>query len=102
MKALIKLKSEPGFVMTEAPIPELGPNDVLIKIQKRYLRHRPFISITVGGCLQRDCGETFPTPEGRAARAQAVPMDCHPLGRFVIRPGGKTGSQSQRLNCGMG
>lgn len=34
MKALMKLKAEPGFVMTEAPMPEMGPNDVLIKIKK--------------------------------------------------------------------
>lgn len=34
MKALAKLKPEPGIWLTEAPIPEIGPNDVLIKIKK--------------------------------------------------------------------
>lgn len=34
MKALIKLKPERGIWMSEAPIPELGPNDVLIKVKK--------------------------------------------------------------------
>ncbi|MBD1391145.1 L-threonine 3-dehydrogenase [Neiella sp. HB171785] len=34
MKALAKLKAEPGIWMTEVPIPELGHNDLLIKIHK--------------------------------------------------------------------
>ncbi|QCJ71854.1 L-threonine 3-dehydrogenase [Providencia heimbachae] len=34
MKALSKLKAEPGIWMTEVPEPELGHNDVMIKIRK--------------------------------------------------------------------
>jgi L-threonine 3-dehydrogenase (EC 1.1.1.103) len=34
MKALAKLKAEPGIWMTEAELPELGHNDLLIKIRK--------------------------------------------------------------------
>jgi len=34
MKTLAKLKPEVGIWMDEAPIPEIGPNDVLIKIKK--------------------------------------------------------------------
>lgn len=34
MKALSKLKREEGLWMVDAPIPEIGPNDVLIKIKK--------------------------------------------------------------------
>ena len=34
MKALAKLKSEPGIWLTEVPEPEVGPNDLLIKIRK--------------------------------------------------------------------
>jgi len=34
MKALIKEKSEPGLWMDDVPVPEIGPNDVLIKIHK--------------------------------------------------------------------
>ena len=34
MKALVKLKSEPGLWMADVPIPEIGINDVLIKIHK--------------------------------------------------------------------
>lgn len=34
MKALAKLKAEPGIWMTEVPKPELGHNDILIKIRK--------------------------------------------------------------------
>lgn len=34
MKALSKLKREQGIWMVEAPVPEIGPNDVLIKIVK--------------------------------------------------------------------
>ena len=34
MRTLAKTKREPGIWMTEAPKPEVGPNDVLIKIRK--------------------------------------------------------------------
>lgn len=34
MKTLAKLKSEPGIWMRDEPKPEIGPNDVLIKIRK--------------------------------------------------------------------
>ena len=34
MKALAKLKPEEGIWMDEVPEPEIGPNDLLIKIQK--------------------------------------------------------------------
>src|SRR5689334_2807455 len=34
MKALVKLKAEPGIWMTDVPEPKIGPNDVLIKIKK--------------------------------------------------------------------
>ncbi len=34
MKALSKLKAEKGIWMTDAPKPEVGHNDLLIKIRK--------------------------------------------------------------------
>ena len=34
MKALVKSKAEPGLWMEQVPVPEPGPNDVLIKISK--------------------------------------------------------------------
>jgi threonine 3-dehydrogenase len=34
MKALVKAKPEPGIWMEQVPIPEPGPNDVLIKVKK--------------------------------------------------------------------
>lgn len=34
MKALVKEKAEPGLWMREVPIPEPGPNEVLIKVRK--------------------------------------------------------------------
>lgn len=34
MKALAKLKAEPGIWLTDVPIPTVGPNDVLVKITK--------------------------------------------------------------------
>lgn len=34
MKALAKLKPEPGIWQIDAPVPSVGPNDVLIKIRK--------------------------------------------------------------------
>lgn len=34
MKALVKAKAEPGIWMEQVPVPEPGPNDVLIKIRK--------------------------------------------------------------------
>ena len=34
MKALVKAKPEPGIWMEERPIPEIGPDDVLVKVHK--------------------------------------------------------------------
>lgn len=34
MKALVKARPEPGIWMQDVPVPEIGPNDVLIKIRK--------------------------------------------------------------------
>ena len=34
MRALVKAKPEPGLWMEEVPVPEIGPNDVLIKVKK--------------------------------------------------------------------
>ncbi|MBB6014666.1 threonine 3-dehydrogenase [Aquamicrobium lusatiense] len=34
MRALVKAKAEPGIWMEERPIPEIGPDDVLIKVKK--------------------------------------------------------------------
>ena len=41
MRALVKARAEPGIWMEEVPVPEIGPNDVLIKVtENRDLRHR--------------------------------------------------------------
>jgi threonine 3-dehydrogenase len=34
MKALVKAKREPGLWIEELPLPEIGPNDVLIRVKK--------------------------------------------------------------------
>ena len=34
MKALVKKYSKPGLILEEMPIPELGTNDILIKVLK--------------------------------------------------------------------
>ncbi|HEX4646601.1 MAG TPA: alcohol dehydrogenase catalytic domain-containing protein, partial [Verrucomicrobiae bacterium] len=34
MKALVKSKSEPGLWLEDAPVPEIGLNDVLIKVDR--------------------------------------------------------------------
>jgi threonine 3-dehydrogenase len=34
MKALVKSRREPGLWMEEVPVPEIGPNDVLVRIHK--------------------------------------------------------------------
>ena len=40
MKALSKLKAEEGIWMTDVPVPELGHNDLLIKIGRASCRER--------------------------------------------------------------
>ena len=37
MRALVKPSSEPGFLLTDVPMPELGPSDVLIRVEKAGL-----------------------------------------------------------------
>lgn len=34
MKALVKARPEPGLWMETVPVPEPGPNDVLIRVKK--------------------------------------------------------------------
>lgn len=34
MKALVKAKREPGLWLEDVPVPEIGPNDVLIRVKK--------------------------------------------------------------------
>src|ERR1700757_3856550 len=34
MRALVKQKPEPGLWLEEQPIPEIGPDDVLVKVHK--------------------------------------------------------------------
>lgn len=34
MRALVKARPEPGLWMEQVPVPEIGPNDVLIKVRK--------------------------------------------------------------------
>ena len=34
MRALVKAKSEPGIWMEDRPVPEIGPEDVLVKVHK--------------------------------------------------------------------
>lgn len=46
MKALSKLKAEEGIWMTDVPVPELGHNDLLIKIRKQPSAGLTFTSIT--------------------------------------------------------
>ena len=40
MKALAKLKREEGIWMTDAPVPELGHNDLLIKMNTPSYHNR--------------------------------------------------------------
>ncbi len=37
MRALVKPGPEPGFLLTEAPVPSIGPTDVLIRVEKAGL-----------------------------------------------------------------
>jgi threonine 3-dehydrogenase len=37
MKALVKPNAGPGFLLTEVPVPEIGPGDVLIAVEKAGL-----------------------------------------------------------------
>lgn len=37
MKALVKPKPAPGFLLTEVPVPEISPGDVLIQVEKAGL-----------------------------------------------------------------
>ena len=34
MRALVKEKPEPGLWLRDQPVPEIGPDDVLVKIHK--------------------------------------------------------------------
>ena len=41
MRALVKAEPSEGLVMRDEPVPEIGPDDVLVKVREdRHLRHR--------------------------------------------------------------
>ena len=46
MLALVKERPEPGLWMREADVPEVGPDDVLIKIKRLRYAERTFTSTT--------------------------------------------------------
>ncbi len=62
MRALRKTKPQPGFVQQELPVPQIGPSDVLIRVQKvgicgtdahiydwdKWAQHRVHPPLTVG------------------------------------------------------
>ena len=48
MKALVKAKREPGIWMEDVPEPEIGPNDVLIRVQARPPSAAPTCTSTTG------------------------------------------------------
>lgn len=37
MKALVKPGSQPGFLLTDVPVPEIGPTDVMVEVEKAGL-----------------------------------------------------------------
>ena len=39
MKALVKSRPEPGLWLEEQPVPTIGPDEVLIKVNKLSLIH---------------------------------------------------------------
>ena len=47
VKALVKAEAGPGLVMRDEPVPEIGPDEVLVKVaQDRHLRHRhPYLEL---------------------------------------------------------
>ena len=53
MKALSKLKAEEGIWMTDVPVPELGHNDLLIKIRKTAICGTDVHKIGRASCRER-------------------------------------------------
>lgn len=83
MKSLVKAKAEPGIWMEQTPVPEPGPNDVLIKVRKSAI-----------------CGtdvHIYKWDEW-AARTIAVPMVTGHEFMGVIE---RTGSSATRYKAGM-
>ena len=59
MKALVKKHPKEGIWMDEVPMPEMGHNDVLIKVQKnRDLRHR-LAHLQMGRMVSQNHPNTF-------------------------------------------
>ena len=50
MKALAKLHPEKGIWMTEAEVPTVGPNDLLIKIKKTAI-DTEILPLAIGLCF---------------------------------------------------
>ena len=49
MRALVKKERKAGLWMEEAPVPEIGPQDVLIKVRRSAICGCPNAAFTIGG-----------------------------------------------------
>ena len=94
MRALVKAKAEPGIWLEDAPIPEIGPEDVLVKVHKTGIcgtdihiynwddgRRRPFPSPMITGHEYSgeivEIGADVTQPQGRPARLGRGPRRRH-------------------------
>ena len=103
MRALVKAKAEPGIWMEEVPVPEIGPNDVLIKVRKTAIcgtdvhiynwdqwaqKTVPVPMVTghefVGTVA--DFGAAVTRVQGRPARLGRRPHRLRPLPQLPRRP----------------
>ncbi len=72
MRALVKAKREPGLWLEDVPVPELGPNDVLIKVKKTGICGTDSTSTTGTSGAQKhdqDADAHRPRVRGRDRRA---------------------------------
>ena len=72
VKALAKLKAEPGIWMEEIPEPRVGPNDVLIKIRKTSICGTDVHLWS--GTYDRDLDDIFKVKGARSKMASLAPL----------------------------
>jgi threonine 3-dehydrogenase len=94
MKALVKAKREPGIWMQEQPIPEVGPNDVRVRIRKTAICGTDIHILNWDEWAQ----ETVPVPLtiGHEFAGEVVEVGSHVTG-FTI---GERVSGEGHITCG--
>ena len=99
MKALVKAKEEPGIWLGEVPVPEVGPNDVLIKVKQAAICGTDLHMIR--GTLAGVAPGTILGHANRVLAPYGTKLGPDPASTDVATVGGVIANNSGGMRCGV-